>query len=121
MEDPVLGALPFCQVCQSPGPMRQLAVGQDGAATFGCTGCGKTYVQHRCPATWQQWLLPVLATGVSQACPTCGVVYRVSVAIAASPAAPKWAKELAPIAAVAALTVGIVLMARSAVAVPASA
>lgn len=90
----------FCRCCYNRSLVTSSVIEHDGKIGA-CTGCAERFVRHTCQTSLfsTEWL-PLLEAGVSAACPTCGIVMKVGVAIAKQPALPVWLRELGEAAAV---------------------
>jgi len=98
----------FCRICFTRSLRTSSLIQYDGC--FGtCVGCGTSVVRHNCiqasPNPQLVWL-PLLESGISTVCPTCGLVINISRKVAAAAELPDWIRGIGAVAVVGALFVG---------------
>lgn len=96
-----------CPACQALSVLSQTMSYQDGTTVLRCGSCGGQIVDHCCyQRLTQSWWLPILESGLSLACPTCGLVYQVAEDVAESPLVTPAVRSVATAVAVGALLIG---------------
>ena len=98
----------FCRICFTRSLRTSSLIQHDGC--FGtCIGCGTNVVRHDCtqasPNVQLLWL-PVLESGISAVCPTCGLVINIGRKVAAAEELPDWIRGFGAVAVVGALVLG---------------
>jgi hypothetical protein len=98
----------FCRICFTRS-LRTSSLRQHDGCFGTCIGCGTNVVRHDCTQASpnvQLFWLPVLESGISAACPTCGLVIKIGRKVAASEELPEWIRGLGAVALVGALFLG---------------
>lgn len=98
----------FCRICFARSLRTSSLIQHDGY--FGtCIGCGTNVVRHDCTqasSNVQLLWLPVLESGISAVCPTCGLVINIGRKVAAAEELPDWIRRFGAVAVVGALFLG---------------